>query len=412
VRAYAGVAVLRERVRRVLPPVVVLFVLAHFSHHLLTALPIPLLPFIRNEFCLDYTRAALVVSAFSVPYGISQLPSGWLSDRFGPRRLLLVGISGVALAGLLVGISTQYALLLAGLALMGALGGGYHPSAPLLISSVVEPSRRGSALGFHMIGGSASYFLAPLVAAGLAASFGWRAPFVGLAIPAFILGIVFYVLLGRRQKAASVGQSPSAPTHADDHEVNWVRLAAFIALSGFLAAALQAVLAFIPLYLVDVFGYSEPSAAAVIALFYSAGLWAAVVGGYVSDRIGNVPVVAVLALLTGPSMVLIGLNSSQALLMGLVLFLGVALYARAPASEAFVLSESPTNHRSTVLGVYYFGAMEGNGVLAPIVGYLVDRWGFTVAFEIAGLGMMAVALVCTLVVVRTTRRSRASHARR
>ena len=91
-RAYAGVAVLRERVRRVLPPVVVLFVLAHFSHHLLTALPIPLLPFIRNEFCLDYTRAALVVSAFSVPYGISQLPSGWLSDRFGPRRLLLVGI--------------------------------------------------------------------------------------------------------------------------------------------------------------------------------------------------------------------------------------------------------------------------------------------------------------------------------
>lgn len=383
-----------------------LFVLAHFSHHLLTALPVPLLPFIRNEFSLDYTRAALVVSAFSVPYGISQLPAGWLSDRFGPRRLLLVGISGVAVAGLLVGVSTQYALLLAGLALMGALGGGYHPSAPSLISSVVEPSHRGSALGFHMIGGSASYFLAPLLAAGLAAGYGWRAPFVVLAVPAFLLGIGFYVLLGRQQKAASRSEPSAAVAPVDGRETDWIRIAGFIALSGFLAAALQAVLAFVPLYLVDVFGYSEPSAAAVIALFYSTGLWAAVAGGYVSDRLGNVPVVVVLALMTGPAMIVMGSTSSEALIMGLVLVLGVALYARAPASEAFLLSESPPSRRSTVLGVYYFGAMEGNGVLAPIVGYLIDRFGFTIAFESAGIGMVSVAAICTLVLVRTFHKRR------
>ena len=34
--------------------------LAHLSHHLVTALPVPLLPFIRDEFALDYTRAGLV----------------------------------------------------------------------------------------------------------------------------------------------------------------------------------------------------------------------------------------------------------------------------------------------------------------------------------------------------------------
>ena len=389
------------RMRGVVPGIVLLFVVAHFSHHLLTALPVPLLPFIRNEFSLDYTRAALVVSAFAVPYGFSQLPAGWLGDRFGPRRLLLVGISGVALAGLLVGISTQYALLLAGLALMGALGGGYHPSAPQLISSVVEPSRRGRALGFHMIGGSATYFLAPLLPAGLAASFGWRMPFISLAMPAFLLGIVFYVLLGRHQKATAAQEVASPePSESDEADVNWMRLGAFIALSGFVAAAALAVLAFVPLYLVDVFDYSEARSAVAVSLFYSTGLWAAVVGGYASDRLGNIPVVVSLAILSGPAMVLMGLAPSAVAVMGVVLVLGVALYARAPASESFVLAESPPRRRSTVLGVYYFGAMEGNGVLAPVVGYLIDRFGFTTAFEISGIGMVVVAALCTLLIVR------------
>ncbi|MCK5586352.1 MFS transporter, partial [Candidatus Bipolaricaulota bacterium] len=119
--------------RHAVPTLVVLFMCAHGAHHLVTALPVPLLPFIRNEFGLDYTQAALVVSAFSVPYGIAQMPSGWLADRIGPRLLLLMGTSGIAAAALLVGVSTNYMMLLSFLVLMGLLGGGYHPSAPSVI---------------------------------------------------------------------------------------------------------------------------------------------------------------------------------------------------------------------------------------------------------------------------------------
>ena len=53
-----------------------LFVLAHLSHHLVTALPVPLLPYIRDEFALDYTRAGFIISAFGVVYGVCQLPAG------------------------------------------------------------------------------------------------------------------------------------------------------------------------------------------------------------------------------------------------------------------------------------------------------------------------------------------------
>mgnify|MGYP002397206928 CR=1 FL=1 len=116
---------------------------AHFGHHLLTALPVPLLPMIRSDFALDYTQSGLVISAFSLSYGISQLPAGWLADHIGRRIMITIGICGVALAGLLVGLSQTYIMMIVFLVLMGMLGGGYHPSAPPIISASVEPKNRG-----------------------------------------------------------------------------------------------------------------------------------------------------------------------------------------------------------------------------------------------------------------------------
>jgi MFS family permease len=218
----------------VLPP----FMLAHCAHHLLTALPAPLLPMIRSSFALDYTRSGFVISAFSMAYGVSQLPGGWLADRIGRRTMITVGILGVALAGLLVGLSQTYIMMIVFLVLMGLLGGGYHPSAPPIISASVEPKNRGRALGLHLIGGSASYFLAPIIAAAIAVAWlGWRGPFIALAVPTVIFGIVFYILLGRwthiskteRKIASSDTQVPPTP-------FRWRRLVVFIFLSTFTGA--------------------------------------------------------------------------------------------------------------------------------------------------------------------------------
>jgi MFS family permease len=399
------------RLRSILPArIVVLFGLAHLAHHLVTALPVPLLPFIRDEFALDYTRAGLVVSAFMIPYGFSQVPAGWLADRFGARRLLLVGISGVALTGLIVGLSLSYTMLLASLALMGLVGGGYHPAAPSAISQVTEPSRTGSALGVHMMGGSASYFLAPLAAGALAAVWGWRMPFVGLAIPAFIFGVVLFALLGRRKFTLSaqpiaVSQSPSAKRQSGGVlGVDWPRMVTFLVLSNTAAAAVLAVLAFIPLYLVDVYGYAEHNAAMAVALFYSTGLWAAVLGGSLSDRIGRVYVVVGFALLSALTLAVLDFAGSAFIVMGLLLLLGVGHYCRAPASESYVLKHTPAGKRSSVLGLYYFGSMESSGLLVPGVGFLLDRFGFALTFTLTGVVMLIVTVICAAVLLRASYR--------
>jgi len=374
-----------------------LFVLAHFSHHLVTALTIPLLPFIRDDFALNYTQSGFVTSAFNLPYGFSQLPAGWLADRIGPRILITIGICGVALAGFLIGFSQTYVMLLASLALMGILGGGYHPASPPLISASVEAKNRGRALGLHLIGGSASYFLVPLIAAAIAAAWGWRGSFITLAIPAMVFGIIFYLLLGQwtntRKTEHSVVIMPEEIPPASTH---WRYLAPFLILTNFHAAVFFSIISFIPLFLVDHFGIAEETAAALVAVIFSAGLWASVLGGYLSDRLGKVPVVLVVCFIAGPIIYLLNL-APYGLGIGVVLVLiGMVIYIRMPASESYIISHTSEKHRSTVLGIYYFGNLEGAGVLTPIMGYLIDQLSFSLSFTIAGAALVSVTAICAI----------------
>ncbi len=373
-----------------------LFVLGHFAHHLLTALPVPLLPMIRNEFGLNYTQSGLAMSAFTLSYGIGQLPAGWISDRIGPQIMLTTGISGVALAGLLVGISKGYIMLIIFLALMGFLGGGYHPAAPPLISSVVEREKRGQALGLHMIGGSASYFSAPIIATAVASVWGWRGSFLGLAVPTVLFGILFYVLLGR---SGAIDRAEKREKRSDDEDITpegqLIHLIFFMIMSIFVGAVFISVVSFIPLFLVDRHHVSEETAGALIGLIYSAGLWVGPLAGYLSDRLGRVPMIVTVSLVAGPVVYLLTLAPYGWSFFALLVAIGIIIYVRMPVSESYIIGQTSSRHRSTILGIYYFASMEGGGVITPVMGFLIDRLGFTLSFIITGASLMIITLACS-----------------
>jgi MFS family permease len=352
---------------------------------------------IRSDFALDYTQSGLVISAFTLAYGIGQLPAGWLADRIGPHVMITVGISGVGAAGLLVGLSKTYLMMVVFLVLMGIAGGGYHPAAPPLISASVEPKHRGRALGFHVIGGNASYFLSPLMAAAIATTWGWRGSFIGLAAPTILFGFVFYVLLSRlmvEKKAKYSTMSTHEEALASPDRVR--RLVAFMILSTSTGAVIFSTVAFIPLLMVDRLGVSQETAAAFVALIYSAGLWAGPLGGYLSDRLGRIPVILVVCFISGPLIYLLnqvpyGLGFGSALLI-----VGMIIYVRMPVSEAYIVGQTSEQNRSAILGIYYFSVMEGGGVLTPVIGYLIDRLGFYPSFTIAAASLVALTLVCAV----------------
>jgi MFS family permease len=379
-----------------------LFVLAHFAHHLLGGLLTPLLPFIRDEFVLDYTQAGLVISAFTLSYGISQLPAGWLADHIGPRKLVTIGISGIAFFGLMVGLSTTYIMMIVFLVLMGVAGGGYHPASTPLISASVESKSQGQVLGLHQVGGTASGFLAPLVAIATAATLGWRGSFMVIAIPTILLGVVFYVLLGwqrytkkaKQRMLNSVPEIPPTPRSLRP-------LIAFLILSIVSQALIFSTISFIPLFIVDHFRVGKEVAVALFALVHLAGFWAGPLGGYLSDRLGRVPVALAVSFIAGPIIYLLNLVPYGWGVSAVLLAIGMSRYIPMPVFEAYIISQTSERKRSTVLGIYYFGSRGGPGILIPIIGYLIDQFGFYASFTFVGITLLTVTLVCSIFLWRS-----------
>ncbi len=383
---------MRSRLRGWMP----LFVLAHFSHHLVTALPVPLLPYIRDAFALDYTRTGFIISAFGVVYGVCQLPAGWLADRFGPRILLTIGVVGVGATGLLVGMSPNYIVLLAGLVLMGILGGGYHPAATTMISAVIEPRTRGRALGFHLVGGSFSYFLAPLIAAGIAVVWGWRAPFIAMAIPSIGIGIILHIALGKRMtNQKTVARDTSVLTEAPPASGYMRRLITVIVLSSLTMAVAMSIVSFLPLFLVDTFGTSKETAAASMSLVFAMAFWAGPLAGYLSDRLGHLAIIISTCAITSIVIYLLSVVSSGFGTVVVLALIGTVTAFSTIVAQAYIIDQTPAENRSTALGFYFFGSMEGTGILTPLLGYSIDRFGFPTSFTISSAAIAATLVVCS-----------------
>jgi MFS family permease len=374
------------------------FILAHASHHLLTALPQPMLPYIQQNFNLNYTQSAAVTSAFSLASGASQVPSGWLSDRLGPAFLITMGILGVALGGLFVAFSHTYVVLIIALVFMGLMAGGYHPASTPLISMMVPKGLRGRALGLHLIGGNSSFFLAPIIAGGIAASWGWRGAYLTLAIPTAILGIFFYVWLNRHYGKASMEKIKTRQTSEEPPQPGYKRrLWAFLIMMVLGGGAAATVNSFLTLFMVNELGTTKEVAAMALAIIYSSGLWAGPVGGWISDRIGSTKVIIVTGLLSGLIIFALKSVTHPGLALWAVLwFMGLIQAVRFPVTEVFIMSQTTPKYRSTIYGVYYSTMQYTGAIFAPIMGGFIDRFGFHTMYNFAAYAVTGVAVVTSL----------------
>lgn len=111
-----------------------------------------LLPSIIDELQLSYTRAGLLASAFFYAYVVMQIPSGLLGDRFGRRRVLLLGLLGGALAAGLTGLAGSFATLFLARALTGAFQGSLFSNDRAIIATVTPPDRIGLGQGVSFSG--------------------------------------------------------------------------------------------------------------------------------------------------------------------------------------------------------------------------------------------------------------------
>ena len=397
-----------------------LFVIAHFGHHTVGSMLRPLTPMIRNSLGISYTDIGLMNTAFGLTTGLSQLPAGRLADRFGPRVMVLMGVAGVALFGFFIGFTNSFAWLIVFLVLAALMGAGYHPASAAAISTSVKPEYTGRAMGVHLIGGTASFWIIPLIATLIAgATMDWRTPYLVLTIPMIILGIVLYYQVGKRGRAIEalkkLEQNDDFQTDTVSQKINWGVLAPFIIISVATGTTVQAISSYLPLYATDVLGLSEQTAGLLTAITPGIGFVAAPMGGWLADRFGGMKVIMSVAFLSVPFIYLIGRAPNVGILVTLMVLMGLTMNARMPTSESFIAAHTPASRRASVLGVYYFAGTGVAAPLAPAIGKLIDNFrqtgdavlAFGRTYAIAAVVTGAISVLSALFLWFSSRRKRA-----
>jgi MFS transporter, ACDE family, multidrug resistance protein len=376
------------------------FMMAHFGHHLLTALPGPLLPSIRDTLGLSNFQATWVTTAYALASGAGNVPAGRLADKIGPTILMTVAIVGVAVGGLLTGLSNSYLMFMIFLILMGFMTAGYHPASSPMILSAVEPEKRGRAMGWHLAGGNLSFFVAPLLAGAIMwlwPSMGFHGPFIVLSIPTAVIGIIFFIYLTKRGGATQVHIAKQKQAEEKPPQPGYKRrLVAYLIQMIVGGGAGMSVNALLGLYMVDKLGASDASVTWVMSImFLPAVFGGTLLGGWISDRIGTVRIIIATGIIGG--LLIFGIRSSTSLGIGFYLLLfimGINQAIRMPVTEVFIMGQTPAKNRATIYGIYYFTMQYTGAIFAPIYGWLVpNHYSYEQVFMFSAIAVTAVSIL-------------------
>src|SRR6266480_115987 len=184
----------------------------HFlSHYYQLCLP-PMFIVWQQSFGVSYAELGLAMALMSGTTAVVQAPIGFLVDRYGARRFLIVGTSLMTLSIAGMGLATEY-WQIALLAMVSGLGNSViHPADYAILSGSVDPARIGRSFALHTFVGHVGFAAAPPVTAALILLIGWRSTLllVGLLGLPVVLSIVWQsrILLeargGQRRRRTSV----------------------------------------------------------------------------------------------------------------------------------------------------------------------------------------------------------------
>jgi len=150
-------------------------------------------PTLRREFGATLAQAQWVLSIYVLSLGVTTPVSGFLADRYGIKRVYLLGLALFVLGSFFCGIAPSLGWLIAARALQGFGGGIAQPLGPAQLYRAFPPKEQGTALGYFGIVLVFAPALGPILGGWLVDQNIWRVIFF-INIPIGILG----VLLGSR----------------------------------------------------------------------------------------------------------------------------------------------------------------------------------------------------------------------
>lgn len=149
-------------------------------------------PQMMRDLGLSKVEMSFVFSAFTLAYGIFEIPTGWWGDRIGTRRVLARIVIWWSSFTIVTAAAFNYVSLLIIRFLFGAGEAGAWPNAARTFSRWFPITERGTAQGIFFMGAHLAGGLTPLLVTWLLTMMHWRAVFVVFGAVGFVWALVWY----------------------------------------------------------------------------------------------------------------------------------------------------------------------------------------------------------------------------
>ena len=320
---------------------------------------IPLLPFYGRAFHAGDVEIGVMFSAFAVGQLFAETFWGRLSDRIGRRPVLIITISGAALAYLALAFAPNM-LVACAVRLMAGLMSGNISTIQGYLADVTpredRPARMGHLGAAFSMGFVTGPALGGLLARPSAGAAGFEAPLLVAAALAGLaaVGVALFVRETRDPSQAGVAQSPRLETLAEamSHPViARVLIAAFIVVSGF--AGIEATYG---LWTQARFGWGPRQIGfAFMAIGITGAVAQGLVTGILARRFGAARVLTWGLLLVGTGMVVQLISPTWPVAMAGLFTVAFGQSLTFPNISALISQAAPPNRQGEVLGLNMAG---------------------------------------------------------
>ncbi|MER8187671.1 MFS transporter [Kitasatospora sp. NPDC094015] len=348
-----------------------------------------LLPALREEFGLSLPAAGLLVSCPILGILLSLLGWGMVADRYGERLALAAGLLPaavvLAVASQVHGVRTLGVLLV----LAGATGSSVISASGRLVIGWFPPDRRGVAMGVRQASQPLGTGLAAAALPPIAAAAGPGAALLFCAGLCAVAGLAVAVLAADPPRPARTVRA--AAPYRGDYLWRLHLVAALLCVPQFVVTGFALV------FLIESRGWSPGTAGTVLAVANLAGAGVRLLAGWWSDRVGSrVRPMRLLALATAVDLALLALGAARHSPVGtaaLLLAAGLTVSTNGLHNTAVAEFAGP-QWAGRVLGVHGVGQHSAIVLVPPLVGGLIARHGYPLAFAVAAaVPLLAAAVI-------------------
>lgn len=353
---------------------------------------------IGDDFNVGPAELGVVLSAFYLGYAIMQIPGGWLADKYGSKRVIVVSIALWSVFTVMTGLAWSLASLLVIRFLFGLGEGSYPSSAMKGVAEIYPRENRPKMAGLMISSNYVGSFVAPLIIAPLILWLGWRDVFLAIGVAGIIFAVFYALTVPGSPLVEDLQPHGTAAPKVSTRELLHMPLLWKIVTVWFCLSLVNKGLdAWMPMYLLKARGLDLKTVGLLVPLPFIAASVATAAGGWLMTRYFDGREKFLMmgsCALTG--IFLYGMYKSQSVTEVIAFQTAAYFFKSFVFATAFALPTKILSQRlvGTGIGMVNFGGQAAGFVSPMVIGFLVAWYD---SYDAAFLFLLAAVSISTLV---------------